>query len=664
MYVGAAYYPEHWPRERWATDARLMREAHINVVRMAEFAWVKMEPVEGSYDFAWLDEAIEVLAKEGIRTILGTPSEAMPAWLARKYPEAVATDRAGRKIPYGARRDSCPTSASYRLLSVRMAEAMAEHYADHPSVIGWQIDNEFSGPYCYCTSCLAAWHERLQAKYKTVEELNRRWGTIFWSHTYASFDEVPLPQREHGNPSLELEHRRFHSNCIVQFQKEQVDVIRRIAPKQFITHNLCGVFLEEIDYYDLAADLDFASLEYYYNNSPWGNHFRVAAYEAGAMDLMRSVKKKNFWITETPSGPIGSTYFLRNLRPLEMRRMNYQAIAHGADGLLWFRWRTCLYGQEQFTHGILGHDGVPGRRYQDVATVAGEFARIAPEIEGTTVRSDVAILYTYDNRWAMRIQPNARDFDYVEHILQYHRAFKRHGMNVDFVNMSESLDGYKVLVLPAAYVMTPEYAEKVEKFVERGGMLLATTRSAVKDLDNIPHVQTLPGLLSKVTGIMIPEYEALLEPAPIRFEEGGAAAQARCLADWITPQSATVVARYTEPHLATYAAITLNQFGRGSAWYVGTLLVDDATVVSIIGDVLSRAGLAAPVAIPAGVDSSIRQRGPDRYLFLMNHNDDAVGFDLNKLPKCKEIISDQAVTGNWSLPAGEVAVLHWQAASA
>jgi beta-galactosidase len=661
MYVGVAYYPEHWRRERWPVDAELMKKAGINVVRLAEFAWVKMEPREGVYQFDWLDEAIGILERQGIKVILGTPTESMPAWVAKRYPEALATRKDGRREAYGARRDNCPTSVTYRRLGQGITAAMARHYAGHPAVIGWQIDNEFSGPYCYCDECAAAFRGYLAERHGTIDEFNRRLGTIFWGHTYGSFDELPLPRRTDGNPSLELEFKRFHSRQVVSFQREQVQELRRLASGQFITHNMCGVFVDQIDYFELAKDLDVAGLDYYYNNSPWPNRLNVYPYEAVQMDFTRSMKKRNFWVTETPSGPIGSAYFLRNLRPLEMRRLNYQALGHGAEGLLWFRWRTCLYGMEQYTHGILGHDGVPGRRYRDVSRVAHEFHALAPALVGSTVRAEVAILYTYDNRWAMQIQPNARNFDWFNHLFQYHRALKRQGVNVDFVNTGEALDAYRAVVVPAGYLMMPDQAARLEAFVRRGGRLLVTTRTAVKDQDNIPHELTLPGLLRGIAGVRIEEYEALLEDSPVRFEAdlGGATFAANHLADWIVPETARVLARYAEPYLQEFAAVTVNDVGPGRVYYVGTCFTADEAIEVLARRLLDDAGIARPVAIPRHVCAVTREKGSERFLFLMNHDDEAVELDLSALPPRRELISKTEAADKLVIPGGDVAIIHW-----
>lgn len=659
MHVGTAYYPEHWPAQRWPEDARLMREAGFNVVRLAEFAWGRMEPAKGRFDFAWLDSAIDILAGEGLSIILGTPTEAMPPWMASADPECLATREDGRRIPYGGRRDACMTTPVYRAHGRRIVQAMAEHYADHPAVIGWQIDNEFSGPYCYCDICTRAYQQFLADRFKTIAALNQRMGTSFWSHDYSDWNQIPLPRGFDGNPGLKLEHLRFHSRQIVSFQHEQLELLRRLAPRQFITHNMCGLFLDETDYYELGRDLDFAGLDYYYNNSSWTNRFNVAAYEQAAMDFTRSIKKKPFWVLETPSGPIGAGRMLRNLRPLEMRRMNFQALGHGADGLLWFRWRTCRWGAEQLTHGILGHDGVPGRRYRDVQTVAGEFRRLGPILAGSNCPADVAIIYTFDNRWAFNTQPHAKGFDYLGHLLQYHRALKREGVNVDFVNDRESLDAYRLIVLPAGLIVTDDLADRLRRFVQAGGVLLATMRSGVRDTDNTVTDATLPGLLRELAGVRIEEYETVLDPLPVQFgdELGGETHAANTFCEWLVPETAQPLAHYLAPHLANVAAITRNDYGSGQTLFVATAFENDASVDRLIAYALQRANIHPLIRPPQGVGITIRTRGDSQWIFLLNHNDDPVIVDLTGIPPTRDLLTDRSPGDQLELPAGEVSVL-------
>ncbi len=403
MHIGADYYPEHWPKKRWETDARLMKTAGFNVTRLAEFAWVNMEPEEGRFDFEWLEEALAVLNKHGIRALLCTPTAAMPAWVPRKYPEVMAMRESGRRIEWGRRKNNCFSSGTYRLLSERITRAMAERFAKTPNVIGWQTDNEFGHPPCFCESCRAEFQDWLRRKYGTLEGLNRAWGTHFWGHQFGRWDEITAGEGAHPEESLDW--RRFFSWLNVRFQRGQVKILRDACPKHFITHNFMGLF-KELNYYDLAEDLDFVS----WDNYPVRGGAPGIRYDASmAADLMRGLKKKNFWIMEQTAGPGGIAAFGRNPRPGEIRSIAFQQLAHGADGQVWFRWRTCTAGLEQYWHGLLGHDGKPGRRYKEAARTAAEYRKLEKLLAGTTVKTKAAMIYDYDSLWATMISPGYRE---------------------------------------------------------------------------------------------------------------------------------------------------------------------------------------------------------------------------------------------------------------
>jgi hypothetical protein len=321
MLIGVDYYPEHWPPERWETDAKLMKEAGFNTVRLAEFAWIDMEPTEGRFEFGWLDDAIEVLAKHDIYVILGTPSAVMPAWVARKYPETLRMKADGTRVVWGGRKHNCYSSGAYRMLSQRIAQAMAEHFAKTPNVIGWQIDNEFGGEACHCASCLAEFPDWLKARYGSLDELNRAWGNHFWGLKFTTWGEITIPDyatdREWvmGNPSACLDWKRFITWQQARFQAEQAKVIQAACPEDFITHNFMGLF-SSLDYYDMAADLDFVS----WDNYPiWSGKPDIPYDSSLAADVMRGLKQKNFLIMEQTAGPAAG-----RLRPQSLARRDPQ----------------------------------------------------------------------------------------------------------------------------------------------------------------------------------------------------------------------------------------------------------------------------------------------------------------------------------------------------
>lgn len=628
MYVGVDYYPEHWPRERWDIDADLMRQSHFNIVRLAEFAWSKFEPEEGKFDFAWLDDALDVLGKRGIKAILGTPTAVIPAWMARKYPEVMAMEKNGVRQTWGCRKNTCFNAGAFRLLSERVVKALALHYKGHPNVIGWQTDNEFEGPMCYCETCRVDFQEWLRAKYGSLAELNRAWGTHFWGLTYSEFAEIPLPidppHIDIHNPSMYLDWLRYHTWRNVKYQRDQVEILREYCPDHFITHNMMGFGNFELSPFDFAEDLDFAALD---NYPIWGD-FTIPYDAAAAGDLTRGLKGKNYWIMETTAGPHGWPSFGRNPYPGEIRKVAFQQMAHGADGHLWFRWRTCTAGREQYWHGLLGHDGKPGRRLAEAAQTAEEYHKLADEIAGTTVQADVAIIFDYDSRMALRTQPGFDKNDYQANLMRYHRALFRAGVNVDIVSTKTDLSAYKVVITPELHVLPDAYAERLDQFVAEGGILLADIRTGVKNETNLCHDRTLPGLLSKALGITIDEYGSNPYDYKLKGKIGHQEFTSHQYSDWITLDTAEALVRFDGHwHMGDYPAVTRNRYGKGIGYYVGTVVKEDSFYDAVMEAVLDDAKIAPVIKPPAGVEVSVRKGNGKEIVFVMNHNEDSITID-------------------------------------
>ncbi len=665
MYIGVDYYPEHWPRERWQVDARLMEDAGFNVARLAEFAWVFMEPEEGRFEFDWLDEAIDTLGRHGVSVILGTPTAAMPAWVARKYPETLAMRRNGTRVTWGVRKNNCLTSDRYRLLSKRITRAMAEHFGSTPNVIGWQTDNELGDPVCYCGTCRKGFQDWLRTKYGTLDDLNKRWGTHFWGQRYGAWEEIQLPEGPDDfweytggghlsthNPSLCLDWRRYQSWLNVHFQREQVSILREVCPGQFVTHNLMGLY-SELNYYDLAADLDFVSWD---NYPVWGAPDIPYGSSAGAA-VMRGLKRRNVWVMEQTAGPSGWSAFGRNPRPGELRKIAYQQVAAGADAIIWFRWRTCTAGREQYWHGLLGHDGKPLRRYREAAQTARELHALAKELEGTTVKSDVAIVYDYDSIWALSIQPGFVGNSYHAAMMRYYSALFRAGVNVDMISATADLSQYRLVIAPDFNVVPDGVSRALAEYVSEGGVLMADCRLAVKDESNLCHECTLPGALSEVLGISIEEYEALDDHTTYRVvgeSALGGEFTSEKYVDWVTQEGAEALARYDQWHLKQFAAVTRNHFGRGAAYYVGTWAKEEAFYDLLIAELLHAARVEAPMTPPPGVEVSVRQDQSKRLLFMINHTEERQCLSVPS--GVTDVLSGTKVNGKLELDPYGVAV--------
>ncbi len=623
---GVDYYPEHWPKERWATDARMMREMGIEIVRMAEFSWQKFEPRAGEFHFEDLDEAIAILAAEGIDVILGTPTAAPPAWIIEQNPEIQPTDWRGQQRFFGSRHHDCQSNPVYREHIRRYVTAFAAHYAGNPAVVGWQVDNELGnshGDLCYCAHCEKRFQQWLERKYHTVEELNRAWGAAFWSQGYDHFGQVRAPKLTAAwgpNPSQELDWKRFTSDLVCEFHQFQADILRAAAPDKWITHNLMG-FSSKPSYYDLGEQLDFASHDQY----P-GGHFHArhdeyrADFHAAELDFIRAVKQRPFWVMEQQSGITGWEILGRAPKPGQIPLWAMQSVAHGADTIVFFRWRSCPMGTEQYWHGILPHSGEPGRYYREIRAMMEKYGPLLTEIQGGMPKAEVAILRSYDQERAIDIQPHHPQHRYIQHLMTYYQALHRANIPVEFGGEHNDLAPYKALIAPLQFLMTPEWAAKLRAYVENGGHLVLTWRSGIRDATNLSLTDMpIPGLLDGLTGVKLLEYDCLRDAAGVvRWD--GTDYPCRHWCDVVEPTTATPVAAYAHEFYAGTPAITVNGFGRGRAWYVGTTM-DETLADRFIAEMCAAAGVAPLMPTPHGVEAVRRVARGRTYLFLLNHNE-------------------------------------------
>lgn len=629
---GVDYYPEHWPEERWAVDAALMKELGISAVRMAEFAWHRMEPREGEYDFGWLDEAIRILGEREIYTVLGTPTAAPPAWMIEKNPRILPVDSQGQQKSFGGRHHDCQSNTEYRIYVRKIVTAMAEHFKENPYVVGWQIDNELGNSHedlCMCESCRNAFARWLQKKYGTIQALNEAWGTVFWSQTYDDFAQIPAPRQTPTahNPSLLLNWKRFCSDLVVDFHRMQAEIIKRIAPHQKVTHNLMG-FYDKTDYFKMSEDLDFASNDQY----PTGYYFdppgQSPAEVAACMDFVRSVKRKNFWMMELESGPTGGSVIGTNPRPGQNRLWTAQCVAHGADAVVYFRWRTCLFGAEQFWHGILSHQGVLNRRYYEIQDTIRQLSPVMEDINGIVTKGEAVILFSYEDEWAIKLQPQHPELSYSGLVLKYYRQLYRRHWLVDFLPPEGDFSEYPLLIAPLLYLMNRKLEQKLTDYVERGGTLVLTMRTGVMDMENVCMSELpLPGALGRIAGVEVEEYDCLLgHSVSIAYGEQKGTAGLWC--DILTPVTAEALVLYDSDYYQGRAAVTVNSFGAGCVYYVGTDLDEEAMewlFERITEEVGSRQGESSKVSDSRqGEDSLVEmtmRKGAHRdYLFVLNHS--------------------------------------------
>ena len=630
---GVDYYPEHWPKERWPIDAQMMKDMGIQIVRMAEFSWQKFEPREGEFHFEDMDEAIAILAEQGIDVILGTPTAAPPKWIIDRNPEIQPTDWRGQQRFFGSRHHDCQSNPVYRAHVRRFVTAFAQHFASNPAVVGWQIDNELGnshGDLCYCDHCRDRFQLWLKEKYGTIDELNRAWGTAFWSQGYDDFTSIPAPKLPAAwglNPSHELDWRRFTSDLICDFHQLQADILRKANPDLFITHNLMG-FTSKPSYYDLGQQLDFASHDQY----P-GGHFRPdqnayrADWMAAELDMIRAVKQQSFWVMEQQSGVTGWEILGRAPQPGQIPMWAMQSVAHGADTIVFFRWRSCAMGTEQYWHGILPHSGIPGRYHQEISALMKRYTPLLTEVSGAVPQAEVAILRSYDQERALDIQPHHPDHRYIQHLMTYYKALHRQNIPVDFVGEHQDWSKYKVLIAPLQFLMTEEHLDKLRAFVEGGGRLVVTWRSGIKDESNLCHTDgPVPVRFAALTGVNLLEYDCLRDcEGSVRWDGEDYPCSLWC--DVLHATTAEPVAEYAHEFYAGTPAITRNRYGKGLTWYVGTTM-GDALADKFIAEICREADIAPLMATPHGVEAVHRQKDGKTWLFLINHNRTGQSADL------------------------------------
>ena len=620
---GVDYYPEHWPKERWETDARLMREMGIDVVRMAEFSWSKLEPAKGDYDFGWLDEAVALLADHGIKSILGTPTAAPPAWIVAETPEIQPIDSQGRRRYFGGRHHACQSNPVYREHIRRYVTAFAEHFGHNQNIIGWQIDNELGNSHhdlCLCESCEKRFQAWLENKYVDIKTLNQEWGAVFWSQSYQAFSQIQTPKitASGQNPSTLLDWKRFCSDLIVEFHEQQADILRAASPEKFITHNMMGFSLK-VNYFDLGKGLDFASHDQYPGGHFHPEHNVLKADRLAAeLDLIRGIMKKNFWIMEQQAGITGWEILGRAPKPGELGMWAIQSVAHGADAVVFFRWRTCTVGTEQYWHGILPHSGIPGRYFEEIKACIEKARPLMREIRGTLPKASVGIVFSYDQAYAFEIQPHHPDLTYTGHIMAYYRALFNRNIPVDFVNDAEDFSQYDLLIAPLQYLMSSQLEKKYKDYVQNGGTLVLTMRTGVKNSSNLcmSHAP-LPGNLRDFVGLEIHEYDCLRDASALALWDGETY-KCEKWCDIVKLTTARALAVYDTEFYAGSPAITVNRFGNGKAYYVGTEPGFDMAA-KLVDEFIRSVQLQPLGETPNGVEISHRSATDKDYFFVINH---------------------------------------------
>jgi beta-galactosidase len=524
--LGVCYYPEHWSPDLWQDDAKRMADLGLRYVRIGEFAWSAIEPSPGQFDWAWLDRAMETLGAAGLKVVLGTPTATPPKWLVDRYPEILPHDRHGRPRRFGSRRHYCFSSPVYRAETRRIVEAVARRYGQHHALSGWQTDNEYG---CHDTvrswspAAAGAFRAWLAHRYQTPAALNEAWGNRFWSMAYRSFDEVDPPMMgvTELNPAHLLDFYRFSSDQVASYNALQAEILREHSPGRFITHNYMGAF-PDFDHYQVSETIDFASWDSY----PLGFTDSIAALgfsEAERLryahtghpdisafhhDLYRGMTSRRFWVMEQQPGPVNWAHW--NPAPAEgmVRLWAWEALAHGAEVVSFFRWRQAPFAQEQMHAGLNRPDNVLDTGGLEAGTTAGELAQDWWQQAASVPMSPapVALVFDYDTAWHHEIQPQGRSFSYLALVFLWYTALRRHGVDVDIVPPGRDLSAYKAVFVPSLQHVTPKARAAFEAC---GGRIVFGIRTGAKTSSfQIPR-NLAPGPLQALLPIKVTRVESL-----------------------------------------------------------------------------------------------------------------------------------------------------------
>jgi len=618
LLLGAAWYPEQWPETQWEIDLAKMEAAHIHLVRVGEFAWSTMEPEEGQYNFTWLDQAIAKAAAHHIVVVLGTPTAAPPAWLTAKYPETLRIDENGVRDEHGNRQQFSFVNTKYRQLARGIAAEMARRYGHNPNVVGWQLDNEYAND-SFDPQARAQFHQFLKTKYGTIQNLNAKWATTYWSQTYDNFDEIPVKPKDE-NPALLLDWRHFVSEVWKSYSVNQIEAIRPLAdPRQFITTNTMGWF-DNFDHYVVHSVLDIASWDDYVATpvfNPAGN--------AATHDLTRGYKRKNFWVMETEPAFVNWRPTNNPIHKGQVREMAWQAIGHGADAVEYWQWRSALNGQEQY-HGVLvGPDGNPVPVYHEVKQIGEEFEKAGAALAGTSPHAEVAILHDYNSRWAINFQRHSEKFDPVEELVDFYKPLSAAAQTVDVISPEVPLDGYKLVEAPELNVLPKATADRLIAYVQRGGNLLLGPRSGMKDEFDALNVERQPGPLVDLLGGRVEQFYALETEVPIADNTGGdlGSGTSRIWAEQlsITNPETRAILTYGPSNgwLDGQPAAITRKVGKGSITYIGAWL-DEALLAKLTNQLLQQAEVQPQIPnLPAGVEVCVRSKAAHSVAILINH---------------------------------------------
>ncbi len=660
IFFGADYNPEQWPEAVWQEDMRLMKLAHVNMASINIFSWAMLEPRPDHYVFDQLDRIMDMLAQHGIAADLATGTASPPTWMSRHFPSMLPVTRNGRRMSHGSRQHYCPNSPDFRRKSAALVQQLAERYANHAALTMWHLNNEYgchTGA-CYCDNCAAAFRVWLQERYQSLEGLNTAWGTSFWSQRYYDWEDI-LPPRispAQNNPTQSLDYWRFMSDSLFGCYKVEEDILRAVTPNVPLTTNLMVAF-KPVDGFAWAKHMDVVSFDMYppLITPPWEVAF--------SHDLMRSLKggKPHLVMEQSPS-QVNWQPQNPHKRPGRMRLHSLQAVAHGADGVMFFQWRQSQAGAEKFHSAVVSHDGSEHARiFQQAAQLGAELHTLSPVVADSRISAQVALVMDWQNWWDVEYLPGPSNrLHYWEQLLTYYRAFHTRNVAVDVVSPDSDLSSYKLVVAPLLHMLRPGVAKNFERFVENGGTFLTTFFSGIVDENGHVGLGGYPAELRKLLGIYVEEFDPLTPEMTNKLlvREGAlrGAYPATLWGELVHAEGAEVLGTFASDYYANKPALTVNHVGQGHAYYIATQ-GNDAFLDALTALLCTQANVQPVLSAPSGVEVTKRVQADGKALyFLLNHTEQAQHITL-PVGNFTSLLTNKKVEGQLEIAGVDAVVL-------
>jgi beta-galactosidase len=669
IFYGGDYNPEQWPREVWDEDIRMFKLAGINVATLNVFTWALNQPDEDSYNFEWLDEIIDKLSNNGIYVCLATGTANHPAWMANRYPDVLSVDFHGRKRKFGFRHNSCPNSPTYQKYAKRLVQKLAERYGNHPALVIWHVNNEM-GCQCYCENCEKEFRVWLQKRYGSLEKLNEAWNTRFWGHTFYSWDEIVLPNllSEHidaANPDkttfqgISLDYNRFNSDSVLDRYLDEYEILRKITPAIPITTNYHGhATYKPLDYFKWSQHVDIVAWD---NYPSYDTPISTTAFR---LDMMRGFKDgAPFMIMEqTPSQQNWQPYNSLK-RPGVMGLQSYQALARGADTVMFFQLRRSFGACEKYHGAVIEHVGHENTRvFREVAKLGAELEELGSALLDSRIETKAAIVFDWENWWAVEFSSGPSDqLKYVDEVQKYYDAFFAQNIPVDIVNTDADLSKYDLVIAPVLYMVKAGLAAKIEQFVANGGTFVTTFFSGIVNETDLVTLGGYPGELRKLLGIWVEEIDALFPDQTNRMvfksqmEDFKTEYQCGILCDLLHSEGAEVLAEYGSDFYQGMPCLTRNHFGNGEAWYIASS-PEPAFLKQMVEHLCKLKGIDPVLNTPEGIEATRRTKDGNSYMFLLNHSDEEKSVKIGQ-GNFKDLITGDSCEDEVTIPAKGVVII-------